>query len=63
MQDWLSELPAGSKILDAGAGIMRYREHANHLDYTSQDFGEYEGSEDFGGRKVAEWDSRGCDVI
>ncbi len=37
----LSTLPNGSKILDAGCGSQRYRESCQHLDYKSQDFGKY----------------------
>lgn len=37
----LSNLPSGSKILDAGCGSQRYRESCKHLEYKSQDFGKY----------------------
>lgn len=37
----LRSLVPGSKILDAGAGSQRYRDTCRHLDYSSQDFGEY----------------------
>lgn len=42
----LSNLPEGSKILDAGAGTQRYKAYCEHLDYTSQDFAEYDGKGD-----------------
>lgn len=37
----LAELTPGSRILDAGCGSQRYREHCAHLEYRGQDFGEY----------------------
>jgi SAM-dependent methyltransferase len=39
----LASIPAGSRILDAGAGELRNRQHCRHLDYVSQDFCQYEG--------------------
>ena len=41
----LRELKTGSTILDAGCGSQRYRQDCNHLNYRSQDFGQY--SNDF----------------
>lgn len=40
---WLESLPASSILLDAGAGTKRYKHHAMHTKYISQDFGEYTG--------------------
>lgn len=41
--DWvksqLAKLPAGSKLLDAGAGSQKYRRFCEHLEYRAQDFG------------------------
>ncbi len=37
----LSNLSAGSIILDAGCGSQRYRKYCEHLKYKSQDFGQY----------------------
>lgn len=39
----LSALPAGSRILDAGAGELKNRQHCGHLEYVSQDFCQYKG--------------------
>ncbi len=61
--EWLRSIPSGKTILDAGAGIQRYKQYAAHLNYTSQDFGSYEGGEDFGEQIADEWDSSGCDLI
>ena len=37
----LMRLPVGSTLLDAGCGSQRYRPTCSHLQYTSQDFGQY----------------------
>jgi len=37
----LARIPAGSRLLDAGAGSQRYRGVAQHLEYRAQDFGKY----------------------
>src|SRR3990172_7225193 len=37
-------LPAGTRILDVGAGEGRYRPLFRHCDYKAQDFGNYEGT-------------------
>ena len=50
-------------MLDAGAGIQRYRQDAAHLAYTSQDFGGYKGGEVFADRKTPDWDSTCCDLL
>ena len=42
----LSNLQKGSTILDAGAGEGKYKKFCEHLNYTSQDIAEYDGSGD-----------------
>jgi SAM-dependent methyltransferase len=37
----LAALPEGWRILDAGAGEQKYRDDCSHLQYVSQDFGQY----------------------
>lgn len=63
IKDWILSLPSGSKLFDAGAGIQRYKKFANHLFYTSQDFGKYKGGEIFSGSLVKSWESNNCDII
>lgn len=44
--EWVEDarnIPAGVKILDAGAGECQYRHHCRHLKYVSQDFSKYDG--------------------
>ena len=61
--EWLRSLPPGSSLLDAGAGSQRYRKKASHLQYVSQDFGDYEGGEHFGQVHIDKWNSKKCDII
>lgn len=58
----LKEIPAGSKILDAGAGELQYKRFCSHLDYTSQDFGAYDGVGDRVGMQMGTWDTSGIDI-
>ncbi|KKQ23105.1 hypothetical protein A2999_01230 [Candidatus Wolfebacteria bacterium RIFCSPLOWO2_01_FULL_38_11] len=59
--DWvekkLKEIPAGSRILDAGAGECRFKKFCSHLDYVAQDFREYGGSGDNKGLQTETWDT------
>lgn len=63
VKEWLLNLPTGTSLLDAGAGIQRYKKYASHLKYTSQDFGGYQGGELFGQQKTDKWDSTNCDIL
>ena len=42
----LKAIPAGWRLLDAGAGEQRYRKHCAHLTYVSQDHEAYDGCGD-----------------
>jgi SAM-dependent methyltransferase len=69
-QAWLKKtlvaLPAGTRLLDAGAGELKNRPHCSHLDYVSQDFCQYEGqggavpSE---GLQMKQWDTSRIDLV
>ena len=63
VHQWLASLPAGASLLDAGAGVQRYRGLATHLAYTSQDFGDYKGGELFGDKQSPSWDASRCDLL
>jgi SAM-dependent methyltransferase len=41
VREQLTNLPANSKILDAGCGSQQYRQFCDHLEYRAQDFGQY----------------------
>jgi len=66
-QDWvkrvLSGLPAGWRILDAGAGEQPYRQFCGHLRYVSQDFAKYDGKGDGIGKHMGKWEQQGLDII
>jgi len=61
----LTGLPAGSRILDAGAGELRNREHCGHMEYVSQDFCEYGGAGGGCGEGLqsSQWDTSRIDVV
>jgi len=48
-RDWvksrLAELPEGARLLDAGCGSQPYRRFCSALEYSAQDFGEFEADE------------------
>jgi hypothetical protein len=52
-QAWLKQIlisiPKGARLLDAGAGELKNRQHCIHLNYVSQDFCQYKGAG--GGRR------------
>ncbi|MBN1853841.1 MAG: methyltransferase domain-containing protein [Pirellulales bacterium] len=57
--DWvakrLAKLPAGLRILDAGAGEQPYAKFCEHLDYVSQDFGKYDPLASRDGLQMPAW--------
>lgn len=66
-EEWLKQvlrdIPAGSRILDAGAGETQYRKFCGHLNYVSQDFGQYDGMGDSSGLQEGSWDNTKLDII
>lgn len=63
LEKTLGSIPKNSRILDAGAGTQRYRKFCEHLDYVSQDFGEYDGQGDCGGLQTGEFDYGRLDIV
>ena len=59
----LARLPAGTRLLDAGAGTQRYRSFCSHLHYVSQDFCEYKGKGDGIGMQTGSWDTTKIDIV
>lgn len=63
----LGELEPGLRILDAGAGELRNRTYCTHLNYVSQDFGQYVGSISPGsldeGYQNSTWDTANIDIV
>jgi ubiquinone/menaquinone biosynthesis C-methylase UbiE len=67
IEQTLRSLPAGLRLLDAGAGEQPYRKFCDHLRYVSQDFGEYRPSLEKTGLQMPQWDygrlDHVCDVV
>lgn len=59
----LSAVPAGSRILDAGAGEMQYKGLCSHLQYVSQDFARYDGTGDGRGLHTGARDHSALDIV
>ena len=66
-EKWLKKtlrlIPAGSRILDAGAGEKAYRLFCRHLNYVSQDFAKYDGCGNACGIQTGSWDNSGLDIV
>jgi len=58
----LAKVPAGSRLLDAGAGEQRYRKDCSHLKYVSQDHEAYDGEGDGRGGQMA-WTYGKTDLV
>ncbi len=63
LQKTLLKLPAGGRILDAGAGELKYKSLCSHLDYVSQDFAQYNGQGDGLGLQTGNWDQTKLDIV
>lgn len=65
--DWLQQIlrsvPAGSRLLDAGAGELRNKRLCAHLIYVSQDVCQYEGRGDLQGFQTGTWDTSLIDLV
>lgn len=59
----LRAIPAGGRILDAGAGEQCYRPLCAHLRYVSQDFARYNGQGDGAGLQTKTWDQTRLDHV
>ena len=59
----LGKIPMGSKILDAGAGELRYKKFCEHLEYVSQDFGQYDGKGNNKGLQTSNRDNTRLDIV
>jgi SAM-dependent methyltransferase len=55
--------PAGTSLLDVGAGECRYKSLASHLDYIAQDVAEYDGVGDGSGLQTGEFDFSRIDIV
>lgn len=58
----LKKIPAGLKILDAGAGECQFKKFCGHLNYVAQDFGQYTGEGEVG-LQTGTWDNSHLDIV
>jgi ubiquinone/menaquinone biosynthesis C-methylase UbiE len=63
LKNTLASIPAGYRLLDAGAGELQYKQFCTHLDYVSQDFGQYDGQGDRVGLQTHTWDNSRLDIV
>lgn len=63
LEKTLRKIPAGMKILDAGAGELQYKKWCTHLEYTSQDFNQYDGKGDGKGLQTSQFDTSQIDIV
>lgn len=59
----LSKVPKGSTILDAGAGEQQFKKFCTHLEYVSQDFGQYKPEDLNSGLQMEKWDYGKLDIV
>ncbi len=59
----LAGIPAGSRILDAGAGEQKYKKFCSLLQYVAQDFAQYDGKGDARGLQTSSWDQSKLDIV
>lgn len=66
-EQWIANkllaLPAGLRLLDAGAGERPYKKYCTHLHYVSQDFAQYDGIGNQCGLQVGAWNAADCSII
>lgn len=63
LEKTLKQIPAGSRILDAGAGELQYKLFCPHLKYVAQDFGQYDGQGNAEGLQMGNWDNTRIDIV
>lgn len=63
LEETLKKIPAGARILDAGAGERRFEALCAHLNYVAQDFGQYDGKGDQVGLQTGAWDQTKLDIV
>ena len=59
----LAEIPPGGRLLDAGAGEQQYRQYCGHLEYVSQDFGQYRPDTTVAGLHDDRWEYGHLEII
>lgn len=62
IEETLKKIPAGSTILDAGAGECQFKKNCGHLKYIAQDFAQYDGTGKVG-LQMGIWDNSKIDIV
>ena len=63
LKNTLNKIPAGGRILDAGAGEQQFKGLCSHLTYISQDFAQYNPQNLDEGLQMNKWDYGKLDII
>jgi ubiquinone/menaquinone biosynthesis C-methylase UbiE len=63
LKDRLSKLSTGTRLIDVGAGECRNRIFCPHLNYTSQDFNQFQGGQNAWDSKRTNWDTSKIDIV
>ena len=63
LEKTLTNIPAGKRLLDAGAGEQQFKRFCKHLNYVSQDFAQYKPAELETGLQMPKWDYGKLDII
>ena len=63
LEQTLGALLSGLRILDAGAGEQANKKWCKHLEYVSQDFGQYDGTGNEKGLQMEKWDYSKLDIV
>src|SRR5256714_6937453 len=63
LEKTLAQIPAGGRLLDAGAGERQFEEFCHHLDYVAQDFGKYDGKGNLAGLQTGSWNQATLDIV
>lgn len=62
LSEWIKKVPPNSKILDAGAGELKWKKACSHLQYISQDICQYDGTGKEG-LQTGKWDTSKIDIV
>lgn len=63
LEKTLKQVPAGARLLDAGAGERPHQKYCGHLQYVAQDFAQYDGQGDRSGLQTGTWDQSRLDIV
>jgi len=63
LEKTLAQIPAGGRLLDAGAGERQFEGFCRHLNYVAQDFGKYDGKGNLAGLQTGSWNQAKLDIV